>query len=120
MIESQAKAAKDGASEEAELNALVEALHELANDYAWAAQRAVTLDDEDTRRREAAQVRFVSILTASRTGYAPIGEAWLIAGRRMLDVHDAADMDAVHESRSRRRTSRDLHPVDPRGDRSAL
>jgi hypothetical protein len=113
----KAKAAKDDEQDSTESSALVADLHELAKEWMQAATRADTLDTEDTRNRGAAQLRFVAVLTASGPGFVPLGSAWLAAGRRMLDTIDAADMDAVHESRSRRRGSRDLHEPDPRGRR---
>jgi hypothetical protein len=83
-------------------------LRALASRFDAAAARAFTLDDEDTRRADAAQIRMVAMLV----GTAPIRHAqrdrasfaalWLAAGEKMLSYYDAADMDAVHASRSAR------------------
>ena len=68
-----------------------------------AADRADTLDAEDTRRRNAAQVRFVAAMVETRITPINVGEAWDNAAARMIEAYDAVDMEAVHASRSSRR-----------------
>lgn len=98
----RAKTAEDVTKTE-QPDTLVADLYALATAYALTADRADNTDVEDTRRREATQIRFVAALTPTLYGWRQVGEAWLTAGRRMLARIDAADMDAVHASRAGRR-----------------
>ena len=97
------KAAKDDDLEAAKVAALVTILKALAKEWEQCADHAENLVTEDMRRRSAAQIRFVAVLTTTGPGMVELGRSWAIAGRRMLDAANLADMDAVHESRSRRR-----------------
>jgi hypothetical protein len=96
------KAAEDDDLETVKSREISKQLHALAIEWEQCADRADTLDALDTRRRAAAQIRFVAVMTTS-AGMHALGRVWVDAGRRMLDAVNAADMDAVHESRSRRR-----------------
>ena len=102
-LTTKTKAAKDGDLEAAQSTALVRALNALAREWSECADRADDPEVEDMRRRSTAQLRFVAVLTASGPGYFELGIAWAIAGRRMLDAANLADMDAVYESRRLRR-----------------
>lgn len=86
-------------------DALVLDLRTLADGFADAAARADNDDDVLIRRRAAQQIRFVAIAAQQPNviGWTEHGADWLKAGRATLAGYDAADMDAVHASRSTRR-----------------
>ncbi|AMB58247.1 hypothetical protein [Microterricola viridarii] len=82
-------------------------LRDLARDLDGTADRAFTLEAEDTRRREAAQVRLAAkLIAADPLLAAHYADAWTDAARRQIAKHDEADMDAVHASRSSRQADR--------------
>lgn len=70
-------------------------LQNLARSLRESAGRAATVDSEDTRNREAAQVRFVGELVRTNPDqYLAMGECWFIAGRKMLRRHNLEDRTA--------------------------
>lgn len=97
------KAAKDDDLEAVQMAELVTALKALAKEWEQCADRAETIVNEETRRRAASQVRFVAVLAASGPGMAELGRSWAIAGRRMLDAANRADLNPGPDSRARRR-----------------
>lgn len=84
---------------------VAETLREHAQRHLDAAARSESIEDADTRERNAAQLRFVASVTLG--GQIALGETWISASSRMLAAYDATDMEAVHASRSSRRTAPD-------------
>jgi len=70
-------------------------LYAAARLHIQASATAYTVEDEDTRRRNASQLRFVAALTAAGPGMAAMGESWLSASGTMLTAY--ADADAARE-----------------------
>jgi len=80
-------------------------LKALAEQFDAAARRSDTLAESDDRHRNASQLRFVAALAVLK-GYKPLAEAWIDAGKHMLEAYDRADMDAIYESRAARRAGK--------------
>lgn len=70
-------------------------LYAAARLHIQASDTAYTLEDEDTRRRNASQLRFVAALTAAGPGMDQMAEAWLSASGTMLSAY--AETDAARE-----------------------
>lgn len=78
-------------------------LNRLAAELTQTADRAATVSDNETRMREAAQVRFVGVLVKSSGMSREAGELWVTAASRMVIAHDRTDLDAVYAERVARR-----------------
>lgn len=77
-------------------------LNRLACELQATSDRAFTVEEAETRAREAAQVRFVAqLVTHGR--HRDTGEMWITAASRMIIAHDLADQEAVYAERAERR-----------------
>lgn len=83
---------------------LTNELRTTADQIEEAANRAFTLEDEQSRRGEASQLRVVALgVSLHMRDAVAIGEAYLTAGRLSVKAHQLTDDDHVHASRSSRR-----------------
>jgi hypothetical protein len=75
---------------------LAASLNAAAKLHTAAADHSYTIDDETTRLRNAAQLRFVGALVTSGPGMIPLGQAWVTASGTLLATYNEVDQARVH------------------------